>query len=205
MTDLLSPADRMRLTQAIRLAEAQTSGEIFVVAARASSDYRLWGTLWSAVIALLVPWPLYLAGWPGMPWLLVTQVVSFVLLSALLGTSFLAVRLTPGPIRRAATRKAALEQFLAHGIHTTEARTGVLIYVSLAEHAVEIIADDGIHDLVGAKAWEGVVEVIRTDARAGRLAEGIEKAISIVGATLAQHWPVGRGDKNELPDRIVVL
>jgi putative membrane protein len=205
MTDgPLTAEDHMRLSQAIQRAESGTSGEIFVVVAASAEDYRLWGTVWAALLALLTPWPLTLTSL-ALPWILVIQAGVFVLAALVMGQPDLAVRLTPMGVRKGAVRDKAREQFLAHGIHTTEDRTGVLIFVSLAERSVEVIADTGIYALASPSIWDRAVAEITTAAKAGRLVEGIEAAIGHTGAALSEHWPPRSHDGNELPDHITVL
>lgn len=205
MNHILSPAEHDRITQAIRRAESLTSGEIFVVVARAAGDHRLWGVVWATVLALLMPWPLWLSGLTSMPWPLAVQAGAFVIAALVLSQPAIAVRLTPRSVRAAAVRTAALEQFLAHGIHTTGDRTGVLIYVALAEHGVEIIADAGIHAAAAPETWNGAADAIVKAARDDRLADGLTAAVGLCGETLARHWPPVDGDRNHLPDRVVVL
>jgi putative membrane protein len=205
MSDIFTDEDHMRLTQAIQRAESGTSGEIFVVVAGTADDYRLWGTVWAAIIALLAPWLLWSIGLADVAWLLVAQALVFVTCAMVLGHPALAVRLTPPAVRKAAVRERAREQFLAHGIHVTENRTGVLIFVALAEHSVEVIADTGIHARAHPGSWDAAVGDIIAGARSGQLAKGIEAAVTRVGTVLAQHWPPQADDRNELTDRVTVL
>lgn len=96
-------------------------------------------------------------------------------------------------------------QFLAHGIHTTQERTAILIYLSLAEGDVEIIADKGINDRAPHGVWDTPVEAVHDKARTGDIVSGVTAAIGIVGEALAQHWPAGQSGSNELSDRMVEL
>src|SRR5690606_5936627 len=102
-------------------------------------------------------------------------------------TSVPAVRrmATPRSIRRARVRKAAFEQFLAHGLHVTEARTGVLIFACLADHQVEVIADRGIHERVDETVWADAAAALADGLRRGDPAGGFEAAINLAGEVLA--------------------
>jgi len=100
-------------------------------------------------------------------------------------------------------RERALEVFAQLRVWDTEHNNGVLIYLLLADHDVEIIADRGIHARVGAPAWERICQAMETEFRAGRFAPGVLGGIEAVGSLLAQHFPAA-GD-NELCDRPVLL
>jgi putative membrane protein len=98
-----------------------------------------------------------------------------------------------------------MKQFLSRNIHLTTARTGVMLFVSLAERYAEIIADSGINSRVSQDTWDGVVTALIAHAKQGRVADGFVEAVGTVGALLAQHFPVGAGDANELDDHVVEI
>jgi uncharacterized membrane protein len=102
-------------------------------------------------------------------------------------------------------RERALEVFGLLRIWDTDANDGVLLYLLLADHDVEIVADRGIHALVGEAEWKRVCGTMQTAFRAGRFADGVEQGIAEISALMARHAPrMGQGP-NELPDRPVVL
>jgi putative membrane protein len=111
----------------------------------------------------------------------------------------------PSAIAGEHTRRQAYEQFLAHGVHLTEARTGVLIYVTPIDQRVEIVADVGIHSKVGQAAWEDLAEEIAGAARQDHLVDGIVNAIRKAGVILALHFPPTSDNPNELSDRMVEI
>ena len=201
----LTEADRARITAASAAAEATTAGEIYVVVARRSDDYRLMPVLWAALAALLLPWPLHLLTDLSSTAILLIQAVYFVASASLLSHPALRHRVTPPAMVAEATRKNAVLQFMAHGVHLTESRTGVLIYVSLAERRVEIVADAGIHGKVDAARWVELANDVTAAARAGRLVEGILVAVPKAGELLALHCPRTPQDRNELSDRVVEI
>jgi uncharacterized membrane protein len=102
-------------------------------------------------------------------------------------------------------RSRALEMFARLHIWDTQANNGVLIYVLLADRAVEIIADRGINERVTPAEWEQVCRQVETQFRAGRYAEGSRAAIAGVAALLAQHFPAGRDSGNELPNQPILI
>jgi putative membrane protein len=81
----------------------------------------------------------------------------------------------------------------------------VLIFVSVAERYVEILADEGIHQRMPAGAWDQIVTDFTAQVRAGRIAAGFLQAIDACGARLIEHFPARAGDRNELPDRLIEL
>jgi putative membrane protein len=84
-------------------------------------------------------------------------------------------------------------------------RSGILIFVSLAEHYARVIADDGIAAKVPASYWQGIVDALVAQARQDRVADGFVAAIGMCGEVLAEHFPSAAGGANELPDRLFVI
>jgi putative membrane protein len=201
----LSDADRARVVAAIREAEAQTSGEIYCVMAQACSEYRVVPLAWSALVALAVPLPLiYLTQWPA-------SIIYFLQLAAF-GLCFVGLshpnvryRIVPRRMKQDRAHAEALRQFAAHGLHQTERRTGVLIFVSVAERHAQIVADAGIDRKVEPDAWDAAVKALIAGMKDGRAADGFVAAIDQCTRVLAVHFPPGALDRNELPNAIVEL
>lgn len=219
---MLSDDDHVRVTEAIRAAETRTSGEIFCVVSDRAEHYPETAIAAGAIAAFALP---LLLVWSGFePWLLirqwqgdampatyvieaflVLQLLVFFAVTALVGLTPLARLLTPGRVRRARMHRVATDQFLARGIHDTENRTGVLLFANLPEHHAEVVADTGIYQKVAADLWGDAVAELVKAARADDLAGGLERAVALVGAVLAEHFPPGRLNPNELPDRVVEM
>ena len=102
-------------------------------------------------------------------------------------------------------RERALDIFSQLRIWDTAENNGVLIYLLLADHDVEIVADRGIHAKVGAAGWENICREMETDFRAGNFERGVIKGIEAVSRELAKHFPSGESGQNELPDAPVVM
>ncbi|MCU0869041.1 MAG: TPM domain-containing protein [Burkholderiales bacterium] len=104
-------------------------------------------------------------------------------------------------------RERALELFASLRVWDTARNNGVLIYLLLADHAVEIVADRGIHALVGAEGWSRICRDMQGHFGAGRFEAGAVAGIAAVGALLTTFFPRARGedDVNEVPDRPLVL
>lgn len=108
--------------------------------------------------------------------------------------------------RGATPRERALTLFGKLRVWDTEHNNGVLIYLLLAEHAIEIVADRGIDRHVGHARWQQILDTMRDAFRAGRFEEGLHQAVDAVDALLVQHYPLTEGahNPNELPDRPVM-
>lgn len=102
-------------------------------------------------------------------------------------------------------RERAVQVFGNLRVWDTEANNGVLIYLLLADHDVEIIADRGIHAKVGEKGWEEVCRLMEQAFRQGRFEEGAVQGIEAVGRLLEKHYPKTAGDVDELENRPVVI
>jgi uncharacterized membrane protein len=104
--------------------------------------------------------------------------------------------------RDAAPRQRALTVFGKLRVWDTEHNNGVLIYLLLAEHAIEIVADRGLNRHVSGEQWRQLVDGMRSEFRAGRYEQGLAQAIDVVDTLLRQHFPLAAGqvNPNELPD-----
>ena len=102
-------------------------------------------------------------------------------------------------------RQRALQVFGQLGVWDTEDNNGVLIYVLMADHDVEIIADREIAARVSQAEWDAVCRDMEDHFRAGRFAEGSETGITAVGRLLGKHFPGRRGDRDEQPNLPVLL
>lgn len=228
---MLSDKDREAISAAVRAAELRTSGEIYCVVAPESSDYREVPITWAAGAALLGPAILLLAGvevsvpdvLTGWTAAQVGDVAEIAARSALTGAIllqgvlFAAVgllaawrparrRLTPRALKRDRVRRRAQELFLAKNLSATRGRTGVLIYVSWAEHMAELVADEGVSSMVDAKAWDAPMAALVAGIKRGEAGEGFAAAVSLCADILATNVPADTTDNpNELPDAVVEL
>ncbi len=202
---LLSAEEAERISSAITEAERKTSGEIVAVIADRSSSYAYVPLMWAALAALLAPWPLIHFTWMKVQWIYLIQLLVFLILVAALWPWPVRMRLVPKSARDMYVRRRATEQFLAQNLHTTRGRTGVLIFVSVAERRAEILADTGIDARVPAGTWQGIVDQMTAEFADGRAADGFVNAIAAIGLHLAEHFPPGSVDANELPDHLIVL
>jgi putative membrane protein len=152
-----------------------------------------------------VPWPLILWTWWPAAWIYLAQVAAFAIVLAATLPRPIRYWLVPGYIKRARAHRRAVEQFVSQNLHTTAGRTGVLIFISVAERHAEIIADAAIEARVPKGTWQDIVTRLTAAFTAGRHTDGFVAAVEDVGGHLAQHFPPGSFDTNELPDHLIVL
>lgn len=225
---LFTPDEHDRIAAAIADAETRTSGEIFAIV---TDDVPRNGAVAlgaAATVALIVPivavaagldpvrlWPFGGDGWHigddrfemlrGISSFVALQDLLFLIVLALAWFTPLNLWLTPKKMRRDRVHAEAMKQFLSKGLHVTAARTGVLLYVSLADHVAEVIADEGIYAKVAPELWGDTIIALVEGIRAGKAADGFIAAIGIAGAVLAEHFPPGAHNPNELPDKLIEL
>ncbi len=102
-------------------------------------------------------------------------------------------------------RERAVELFAALRVWDTAENSGILIYVQLAEHRVEILADRGIAALVPQAEWDAICRDMETSFRGGEWRRGALQAVTRAGALLASQLPVRDSNPNELPDQPLIL
>ena len=104
-----------------------------------------------------------------------------------------------------APRRRAMQVFGQLGVWDTAQNNGVLIYLLLADHIVEIVADRGIAARISQSEWDGVCREMERHYREGRFGEGSVAGVRGVGKLLARHFPGRRADADELPNQPVLL
>lgn len=110
------------------------------------------------------------------------------------------------PLLRGVTaRQRAIELFSLLRVWDTEENSGVLIYLQLVDHDIEIVCDRGIDSRVGRERWDAICRRMEQAFRARRFEEGVLEGIEEITQLLAKHFPARRDNPDELPDRPVVL
>jgi putative membrane protein len=202
----LSDQDRDRIIEAVRQAEASTAGEIVVVIDRAAGAYRSAPLVLALALVLVLPWPfLRLTTWSAETIYAIQLVAAAVSVLVLSIKGRWRLKLVPRMLMRQRAHEAAQREFIARGLTATRERTGVLIYVAMAEHYAEVIADTGISDRVDAEIWRGILTTLVEHLRRGDIADGLVQATQAVGAVLAQHAPPRADDVDELPNNLIVI
>jgi uncharacterized membrane protein len=105
--------------------------------------------------------------------------------------------------RGASARERAIAMFAQLRVWDTEANNGVLVYLLLAEHAIEIVADRGLTQRVPQAEWDALVATMREGLRAGQFESALAAAVDTADTLLRQHFPLAEGTPNpdELPNR----
>lgn len=207
----LSPAEHRRVTEAITAAEKNTSGEIVVVAARESDDYVHVPIHIATAVALATPLAVPVlnrfASWSALAvnQLFLIQLGVFIIFAVGLSVPALRYLVTPKKLMRKYAHRNAAAQFLARNMSNTRGRTGVLIFVSLLEHYVEVIGDQEIASKLTQKDWKKIVDEMLPLLRDKRTADALILAVERCGALLAKHFPPGKDNPNELPDNFIIL
>ena len=221
----LSEADHQKVSAAIAAAEARSDGEIVAVATPISDAYHDVALHWAlvplfAVLAwaawrpsALIWWYDFLfGGWQPEPTLgqLLTLLMFFAALKftvVLLILKWMPLRLalTPGATKHRRVRRRAIALFNAAAERRTVGRTGILIYLSMAEHRAEIVADEAITKVTTPETWGDAMAALLVELKQGRVADGMVAAIERVGAVLAEHFPRSATDTNEIPDKLIEL
>ena len=221
MAITLSQDEKSRIEEAIKLAESHTSAEIFGVVAERSDDYRfvaysfiaLWVFIFSIVLALFMEWrnlTLFENSWASLPYLLPLFVLAQ---GAAFAAGMAMFRLYPVltgmivPVRIAHERAHAnaVRQFLAHGIHHTKNRTGLLIFISLEEQYAEIMVDRAIEEKIGREYFLDRVKLVVETCSRGEVSQAFEQTIKEIDKKLSTAFPKGKNDHNELSDKLIVI
>jgi putative membrane protein len=136
---------------------------------------------------------------------LVLMALTFLVARVVLAWDALRLLLTPPSTRTRRVRRRAFIHFRTSAEKRTRASTGVLLYLSLAEHRAEIIADEAIHSKVAQEVWGDAMAALVAAVRAGRPGDGMAEAVTKIGDVLAEHFPRSADDTNELSDRMILL
>ena len=213
MEDLFSPDDRQRIADAIAEAEAATSAEIVPYVVVQSDVYpaaRWRGGVLAALLVGSTAALLRMGIVPGLaPYLTDLYVLAAAFGMGLVGAAtaasvpLLLRALTPPDERGRAVYRRAVEVFLDQELFDTRGRTGILLFVSLNEHRIEVLADRGIDRQVDETAWSDVTDHIRQGIESDRLTQGLLNGIERCGRVLEEHGVEGRpNDEDQLADRL---
>lgn len=223
---MLTAQDHAQVAAAIRAAEARTDGEISVVVAPESDSYNDVALHWALLLALL-PLAIF-ATFPGLlhwavslihePWgpdapplrlivlyLLLKTAGAFVVGWLIFRLPRVKLALAPHATKARRVRRRAILIFQVGTEKRTATRTGVLLYLSVAEHRAEIVADASIQSKISGEEWGDAMVVLLQGVKAGKPGDGIAAAVGRIGDVLATHLPYTGTDPNELPDRLIQL
>lgn len=214
MKDVLTESELSRLREAVEKAEGRTSGEIVPYVVKQSDAYpeAVWkGAMAGATTALLIAVLIFnfYEGW-GFGWLHTGWGTALLAVLAGAAGGFI-VAIAP-PVRRTLAGSSrlvrivhlnAMKAFVEEEIFRTRDRTGILLFISVFEHRIEVLGDTGINNKVSSDEWVEVVEHIREGIKRGRLVEGLIEGIELCGHLLEKGGvEIRPDDVNELPDAV---
>lgn len=208
---LITEKVKEQIDAAVKAAEAKTSGEIVCTIQSASYHYPMANVLGASTLALpsaLILTP-FMGGWLWIGtqnmWLFLSLFAPLFILYYLLvqNVSGLKRRFISSREIDEEVEEAAITCFHRNGLYRTRDATGVLIFISVFEHKVWVLADHGINAEIEQDAWEAIVQTITSGIKDGRPAEAICTAVQSVGNLLEAHFPIKPDDQNELGNVIV--
>lgn len=214
MIRLFTDDDRERIQEAVAAAEGYTSGEIVPYVVEDADEYPVatWRGVAYGVLLGLVPPALVFAfytGW-GLAWMHTGLGVALMavlggVLGGLLATFVRPLkRLLIGSDRLTrAVHRRAMQAFVEEEVFKTRDRTGILLFVSLFEHRIEVVGDEGINAKVEADDWVEVVARVRRGIVEKKPGEGLVEAIALCGDLLRRRGvEIRDDDTDELPNRL---
>jgi uncharacterized membrane protein len=114
--------------------------------------------------------------------------------------------LSGAPLYRHQTpRERAIDLFSQLRMWDTEGRNGVLVYLLMADHAVEIVADRGVHAHAGGESWRHICRQMEAEFGDGKFQQGAVDGIRAINEILMRHYPRSGKTRNELPDKVLLL
>ena len=208
---LLSDAEKKQVEAAVAAAEKNTSGEIVPMIVSSSYGYPMADVVGAAAFALPVSVVLtILIG--GLLWIGTRDMWLFMGIFTVVFVGFKLLIKHLLPLKRwfiskreveEEVQEAAVTAFFQNGLFRTRDETGVLIFISVFERKVWVLADRGINEKVPKDSWQEVVDMITIGIRENRPAEAICEAVKTVGEMLARHFPIKADDTNELKNLII--
>jgi len=203
--------DKKKIQKAVEDAEQQTSGEIIPMVVSSSYHYPMANVIGATAVSL----PLSIIFTPligGQLWLgtqnmwifIILFSVMFALLHWLINLVpwFKRIFISPGEIEEE-VQEVATTAFFKKGLYRTRDETGVLMFISIFERKVWVLADRGINEKVAKDQWQKIVQHIINGIKHNRQADAICEAVDMVGKLLKTHFPVKPDDTDELPNLII--
>lgn len=201
-----SESEKQTISALVKKAESETSGEIAVMVVDGSDSYREAETLGATLLAALAALVVVVLLQHVTVWSFVPAVMLFWFPALYFMRGFPRFKLAFVGKKRLeeAVRERAVRAFFEKRLYRTRDETGVLVFISILEHKVWILGDRGINQRIDPKLWLAFAGELAGNIREGRAFDGLCAAIEKLGTVLAQHFPKGTDDTNELPDEVIV-
>ena len=221
----LDAAGHEKVSNAVRAAEADTSGEIVTVLADRSDGYTDIAMAWAGAAAFMAlaslalfpdlflsAFDVLMGGWvqewdpQRLFWFAaLSAALVFVLVMLVQLWPPVKFAIIPGRVRTARVHDRAVSHFKVGAERRTHGHTGILLYLSMREHRAEIVADKAIDDKVSDEVWGDAMIAMIAELKQDRIAEAMAVGVQQVGVVLAEHFPRHEDDENELPDRLIEI
>ncbi len=200
-----SETEHQRIEAAVQAAEARTSGEIVPMVVDQAYDYPraeiIGSGFFSLATAVTASWAFgHSSVWVFLPIFLLLYFPFKCLIRRL---PDLKRRLIHPDEISAEVEEKALVSFIEQGLHHTRDKTGILILISLFEHRVFVLADQGINNLVPKETWDEIVHLVTDGIRSQQTCDALCAAVGRCGELLEEHFPVQKDDTDELPNLIL--
>ncbi len=202
----LTAVERSQIEARIAEAERRTSGEIVVMVVPSSYHYPLASMIGSSLLAVLLGMAVArVAGQDSMWFFLEIFGLSFIVLHELIKRVNTLKRLfVKASDMKEEVEEAAIQSFYHRNINLTVDHTGILIYISLFERHVRVIADQGINAKVDRDVWQEIVGIIVRGIKSKGQVAAIGAAVDRCAAILAAHFPLKPDDRNELGNEVII-
>ena len=207
----LSDQDREKIIQAVKDVEQLTAGEVLPMVVSQSYTYPMAHVIGGVVLAL--PSALILSHFIG-SWLWIgnqnmwlflgLMTICFIVFHQVckhvlwLKRFFISQREIDEEVEEAASTS-----FMREGLYKTRDGTGILIFISVFEHKVWVLGDEGINNKVSKEQWDNIVRIITDGIKQKNQVEAICQAVKEAGQILQKHFPIKPDDRNELKNLIV--
>jgi putative membrane protein len=201
----LSETEQARIKEAVASAEKKTSGEIVPMIVSASHNYPLSNFTGGLALSLLT----------GLIVVLITRDQNlWIFLAVFMASFFIYHEIVKHvlPLKKLfishydineEVEEAALKSFYQNGLYKTRDETGVLIFISVFEKKVYILADKGINSKIAPGTWKGIVDIITDGIRQKKQCDAICEAIKLIGDILNKEFPIKKDDTDELSNLII--
>ncbi|MBU0506375.1 MAG: TPM domain-containing protein [bacterium] len=200
-----SETDKKRIEEAVKQAEAKTSGEIMPMCLANSDFYPAAHYRAAFVFSFIIATAFY---YKWGTFLDSMWFFSIIIVGMILGyfSAYLPFIKKLFLIKKETAEEVyqrALQAFLENNLHNTRDRTGILIMISVLEKRVEILADIGINEKASPQEWHKLASNLITHIKNKKITDGLIEAITTCGETLAEHFPIKHDDTNELSNKLI--
>lgn len=210
-----------KIQDAVATAEKNTDGEIALAITPSCSNYGFWELIFAVVMGLitsacLLPFSskiktfidsIYwdMSDYHFTFWILMIVFVSILFFYLIANIPFVDRLIIPKRAKKRAVYNKAIKTFVHSGVYKTKSNTGILLFFSVLERKIQIIADSGIASKISPKVWKDLANSLAEGFKSKNPTDTIVKAIEECGQILAKEFPAQDENPNELPDGLVIL